>query len=350
MSAKIGVIAGKEGPFPFALIDRINEMKVDGITAEYAKIPDTRMAEPCPYRVIVDRVSHVIEFFRPYLKNAALSGTYVINNPFWWSTDDKFFNYSLADKMGVRVPKTVIVPSKAYPKDTPPERLSSLAFPVTILKTWADLWAAYHESGERVMVLQEYIPYDHYVRAFVFGKKYVMPVRYDPEGRQYVVDHQHLSKELGERIMRDALLLNQILGYDMNTVEFAVKDGVPYAIDFLNPVPDSRPEVITPFYYEWVVEHMAKVCIEYAQNGHAHMPVEPLRKMKESLAPRKTETPAATLAVERPKVVPPAPEPRKKAPETRKAEPQTKSKTSAPKKKTTTAKPAASKTVKSKKK
>jgi len=291
MGLLIGIIAGSEGPFPYALVDRINQKKIKGITAEYARIPDTRMGEPCPYRVMVDRVSHVMEFFRPYLKNAALSGTYVINNPFWWRSDDKFFNCCVAEKLGIAVPRTVLVPARSYPEDTPPQRFSSLAYPldweamvdyiggfpavlkpydgggwrhVYIVNNWDELMEAYRHSGELVMILQEYIRFEHYVRVFVLGKKYVMPIKYDPFTRTYLVEHLHLSPELGERVNHEAQLLNQVLGYDMNTVEFAIRDGVPYAIDFKNFVPDSRPETITPFYYEWVVEHMAKVCIEYA--------------------------------------------------------------------------------------
>ena len=65
------------------------------------------MAEPSPYHVIIDRISHDIPFYRAYLKNAALCGATVINNPFWWSADDKFFNFALGDKIGVAIPATV---------------------------------------------------------------------------------------------------------------------------------------------------------------------------------------------------------------------------------------------------
>jgi len=55
--------------------------------------------------VIIDRISHDIPFFRGYLKNAALSGSIIINNPFWWSADDKFFNFALGTKLGSRSQK-----------------------------------------------------------------------------------------------------------------------------------------------------------------------------------------------------------------------------------------------------
>ena len=89
-----------ENTFPAALVERIKAMNVPGITAEFVQIGDVRMAEGCGYDVIVDRISHDIPFYRAWLKNSALCGAKVINNPFWWSADDKFFNYALATKLG----------------------------------------------------------------------------------------------------------------------------------------------------------------------------------------------------------------------------------------------------------
>src|SRR5438046_8631113 len=89
---KVGIVFGMENTFPGAVVQRINEIGAPDVTAEFIKIGGVRMAEPGGYAVIVDRISHDIPFYRAYLKNAALSGTYVINNPFWWSADDKFFN------------------------------------------------------------------------------------------------------------------------------------------------------------------------------------------------------------------------------------------------------------------
>jgi hypothetical protein len=82
------------------------------------------------------------------------------------------------------------------------------------------------------------------------------------------VDHNYLSDELGERIVRDARTINQALGYEMNTIEFAVMDGVPYAIDFLNPAPDFERDRITAFYFDHVVEKMARLVIDRARDGH----------------------------------------------------------------------------------
>lgn len=252
--------------------------------AEWCKISPWSLESKCPYRVIIDRISHVYEFYRPYLKAAALQGCYVMNNPFWFLADDKFFNYTLAQGMGVAIPKTVLLPSREYDERVlAPEDLHNLenleiqwdeverqvGLPA-ILKPydgygWREvhridnrqqLVEIYNDSMGDVMMLQEFIDFEHYVRCFVVGGKYVLPTSYDPVQRRYIVDHDHLSPGLGERIVSDCIKLNQALGYDINTVEFAIRDGVPYAIDFMNPVPDARPEVISGLYFTWLVERI----------------------------------------------------------------------------------------------
>ena len=115
---KIGIIFGMENTFPPAFVERVNAMDVEGLRAEFVKLGGVKMAEPSGYRIIIDRISHDIPFYRAYLKNAALTGTVVINNPFWWTADDKFFNYSLATKLGVAIPQTVILPHNTHPEGT----------------------------------------------------------------------------------------------------------------------------------------------------------------------------------------------------------------------------------------
>ena len=293
---KIGLLCGREYSFPPAFLERVNTLgKQDGITAEMAQLGGTRMGEAAQYRVIVDRISHEVDYYRGYLKHATLEGTYVINNPFWWTADDKFFNYAIAAKLGVAVPKTVLLLQKSYPQsvDITAESLRNLEYPVdwdglldfvgrpAILKPFSgggwkhvykvsnreELIAAYDGTGPNCMVLQEFIDFQQYVRCFTFGKTVIMPVAYDPRERKYLVDHAYLSSELGERVVKDAQTLNLALGYEMNTVEFAIQDGIPYAIDFLNPAPDFERERITEFYFGHVVEQMAKLVIDRAMTG-----------------------------------------------------------------------------------
>jgi hypothetical protein len=293
---KVGLLCGREYSFPPAFIARVNQLgKSDGVAAEFVKLGGTRMNEPAEYRVIVDRISHEVDYYRGYLKHAVLQGTYVINNPFWWTADDKYFNYSVAAKLGIAIPKTVLLPQKGYPKDVDitSESLHNLRYPVewdalldyvgrpAILKPFSgggwkhvykvnnreELLAAYDKTAPYCMTLQEFIDFTGYVRCFTFGKTDILPVRYDPKERRYLVEHDYLSKELGARIVQDARTINQALGYEMNTIEFAIKDGVPYAIDFLNPAPDFERERITEFYFEHVVEQMAHLVIDRALDG-----------------------------------------------------------------------------------
>jgi len=82
------------------------------------------------------------------------------------------------------------------------------------------------------------------------------------------VEHNYLKPELGARVVKDAQTINLALGYEMNTIEFAVKDGIPYAIDFLNPAPDFERDRITEFYFEHVVEKMARLVVDRALHGN----------------------------------------------------------------------------------
>src|SRR6266853_5591277 len=112
---KIGIIFGQERSFPMAFVERVNSKNVKGIMAEPVLIDKVMQGEDSGYAVIFDRISQDVPFYRAYLKNAALCGTAVINNPFWWSADEKFFNNCLAVKIGVPVPKTVLLPSNQWP-------------------------------------------------------------------------------------------------------------------------------------------------------------------------------------------------------------------------------------------
>jgi hypothetical protein len=290
-SKKIGVIVGREWSFPPAFIEEVNSRNA-GVVAEYVKLGGTKMNDPCEYAVLVDRISHEIPYYRTYLKNAMLQGAYCINNPFWWSADDKYFGASLITKMGLASPRTMALPMKSYPEGVVSESLRNLVYPLdwdaivgyvglpAILKdAWGGGWKnvykvntidelirAYDETGTLCMILQEFIEFDQFVRCICVGKSNIMPIKYDPKNRRYVIEHNHLSPELGDRIVGDARRINEVMGYDMNSIEFAIKDGVPYAIDFMNPAPDMDINSITPHYFEWAVKTMADFAIEMAHN------------------------------------------------------------------------------------
>ena len=291
---KIGVLFGVENTFPGALVNRINSMEIEGIRAEFVEVGGVEMAVPSGYSVIVDRISHDMPFYRSFLKNAALCGTEVINNPFWWSADDKFFNYALAAKLGIAVPRTVLLPHKYFPPNISSASLRNLQFPLdwdaifdyvkfpAFLKPhdgggWRDVFhvhtreeffAAYDQSRDLCMTLQAAVKFKEYFRCYVVGQEKVHIMAYDPRRpheHRYVLEPQVYPKGLLKRVEKDALTLCRALGYDLNTVEFAVEDGVPYAIDFMNPAPDADRFSVGEENFEWIVDAVAKLAVKKAK-------------------------------------------------------------------------------------
>lgn len=290
---KIGILFGQERSFPMAFVERINSKNVPGIVAEPVRIDKVMQGEASGYSVIVDRISQDIPFYRAYLKNAALCGTAVINNPFWWSADEKFFNNCLATKIEVPVPKTVILPSRDLPPDTSDQSFSNLAYPLdwesifryvgfpAYMKPFAgggwknvykltsmdDFFEKHSETNQLVMLLQEEIIFEEYYRCYCIGGKHVRIMSYEPRNPhhlRYVADFKPSAERLKQ--MTDIVLrINQYLGYDFNTVELAVRDGVPYAIDFCNPAPDADIKSVGQENFDWVVETAANFAIEKAQ-------------------------------------------------------------------------------------
>ncbi len=291
---KIGILHGKERSFPDAFVERINSKNIPGIIAESVKIDKVMQGVATEYAVIIDRISQDVPFYRAYLKNAALCGTAVINNPFWWSADEKFFNNCLATKIEVPVPKTVILPSRDLPDDTSDESFSNLAYPldwdgifnyvgfpaymkpfagggwknVYRLESMEDFFDKHSETKQLVMLLQEEIVFDEYYRCYCIGGKHVRIMPYEPRNPHHLRYVANFSpspvrlKQMEEIVLR----INHYLGYDFNTVELALRDGVPYAIDFCNPAPDAERTSVGEENFAWVVETAANYAIEKALN------------------------------------------------------------------------------------
>ncbi len=294
---KIGILHGKERSFPEAFVARVNSKNVPGVTAEPVQISKAMQGEHCGYDVIIDRISQDVPFYRTWLKNAAVTGTAVINNPFWWSADDKYFNNCLMTKLDVPVPKTAILPSKELPPDTSADSFSNLTYPldwdaifkyvgfpaymkpfagggwksVYKLESAEDFFTKHAETDQLVMMLQEEIVFTEYYRCYCIGGKHVRIMSYEPRNPhhlRYVADFQPSPERLKQ--MTDIVLrINEYLGYDFNTVELAVRDGVPYAIDFCNPAPDAERTSVGDENFEWVVETSANYAIEKALANNA---------------------------------------------------------------------------------
>lgn len=290
---KIGILYGKERSFPEALINKINSLNLKDVVAEAVRIDKVMQGEPSDYAVIFDRISHDVPFYRAYLKNAALTGTTVINNPFWWSADEKFFNNCLATKINVPVPKTVILPSRKMPTDTSADSFSNLAYPLdwksifdyvgfpAYMKPHAgggwknvykiddekDFFEKYGETEELVMLLQEEIVFEEYYRCYCVGGKYVKIMSYEPRNPHHLRYAADFAPDANKLKMLEEIVIriNQYLGYDFNTVELALRDGVPYAIDFCNPAPDADRASVGDENFAWVVDTVSKYAIEKAQ-------------------------------------------------------------------------------------
>jgi glutathione synthase/RimK-type ligase-like ATP-grasp enzyme len=303
---KIGVLRGRENSFPEAFIAKVNSMG-RGVTAEFVQLGGTKLNEPVEYRVVVDRMSHEVPYYAVYLKMAALQGTYCINNTFWRSADDKFFGYAAAEKLGIAEPRTVVLPNRAYADDVTGESLRNL-WPIDfgmyldyvgapcIMKPafgggWRDvnkisnvdeLRFHYDASGIKTMLLQQLIEWDVFIRVPTVGRRWARAVRWDPAPLGlggYSQDYDGLPRPMRDKAEELSLRFNQALGYDMNAVEFAVKDDVFYGIDLTNYAPDMDYRSLKDAHFPWAVEKMAELAVEKALSGEATTPPPSFREL-----------------------------------------------------------------------
>ncbi len=246
---KIGILFGVENSFPSALVEQINARNPAGIEAEFVLTGAVALNQAPHYAVILDRISHDVPFYRAFLKHAALNGTVVINNPFWASADDKFFNYALARSLGVAVPPTVLLPHKELPNGTSEKSMRNLEFPLDwnavfaaigehgFLKPvdgkgWRDVhevrgrdefFRAFDQSRDLCMVFQKAIEFTEYFRCFVVGQKKVRIMAYDPRrphAERYLNEPRPRTlhaRLLYRKMEEDAIKLCRALGYDLNT-------------------------------------------------------------------------------------------------------------------------------------
>lgn len=292
MSKRVGLLVGREWSFPPAFLEEVNR-RAQGVTAEFVSVGAVAMDEPCPYDVIVDRISHEVPFYRTYLKQCVLEGVAVVNNPFMWTADDKFFGAALITRLGVASPRTVALPNKDYIKGIDRQEslknlqlvdwdalIGYIGLPC-ILKDahgggWRDVYVChsrdelihhYDQSGLLTMIVQEFINFEQFVRCMCLDQQEILVMHYDPKGRRYVIQDDYLTPTLKDRVIRDCRTIVRALGYDMNSIEFAIRDGVPYAIDFMNPAPDMDVNSLMQPYFDWVVQRMADMVIRLATGG-----------------------------------------------------------------------------------
>ena len=204
MTKRIGLFVGREWSFPPAFMEAVSQRNA-GVVAEYVLTGALSMTDPVPYDVLIDRISHEVSFYRSYLKHAVLQGVPVINNPFMWTADDKFFGASLITKLGLASPKTMLLPNKDYiPGIKHDESLRNLQFPldwegiarnigmpcilkdahgggwkeVHVCRSLEELIARYDQSGLLTMIVQEFIDWDEFVRCLCIGQEDILPGRF----------------------------------------------------------------------------------------------------------------------------------------------------------------------------
>ena len=291
---RIGVLRGRENSFPDAFIAKVNSMG-KGVSAEQIQLGGTKLNEPVPYRVVLDRMSHEVPYYSVYLKMAALQGTYCINNTFWRSADDKFFGYAAAEKLDIAEPKTVVLPNCGYGEDVTGESLRNLwptdfemyldfvgcpcimkpAFGggwknVHKVHSLDELMGFYNQSGSLTMMLQELVTWDTFIRVPTIGRRWARAIRYEPAPLGmggYDQDYESLPRVLRDRAEELSLRFNRALGYDMNALEFAVRDGRFYGIDLTNYTPDLDYRSLKDAHFPWAVEKMAEFAVEKALSG-----------------------------------------------------------------------------------
>ncbi|NLO20342.1 MAG: hypothetical protein GX121_10810 [Ignavibacteria bacterium] len=291
---KIGLLYGIEKRFPETVLKLINSIGKGKVLAEPVKLGPSLVDAKSEYELIFDLVSNEVPFYRSLLKHFALNNIKIVNNPFFSSEDDEFLHNSVAKAQGLPVPKTVILPSKEHPYGTSSDTFQNLIYPVDWEKVFEyigfpamikpnffsilhnsykiynknEFFAAYNNTGNLPMVLQEFIQYDSYYRCFVIGKKETKIIDYNPLKPlhlRYNAESSSISKELEKKIIEYSIKISTLFDFDFNAMEFAVKDEKLFIIDFLNQAPTVESNFLKEETFDWIVKTTANMLIEKAE-------------------------------------------------------------------------------------
>jgi glutathione synthase/RimK-type ligase-like ATP-grasp enzyme len=262
--------------------------RVLGENAEFISLADFDPLQGNRYRVIIDRLSFQDTYLRQFLKSASLGGCYVINNPFAADINNKILDGKLAASIGVRHPKTMILP-KFNPdweatdpvKEPDWEELRKKITLPCIVKpfdgyAWEKVFvaASYREvenlynalKQKHILLVQEKVEYTDYFRVFCVGKKDVLIAKWEPKAMGLgVYSHpgKNLLEQFGESLSEASLKMNMKLDLDFNAIEFCIdEDGKICMIDAMNEVPDVMKNVLPQDFYGWLVDKFAKCALE----------------------------------------------------------------------------------------
>jgi hypothetical protein len=290
---RIGIIVGREREWSQAFMDAVAKLDM-GVQAELVKLSGTFMDEPCLYDVIIDRMSHEVPYYRVYLEYAALQGAYIVNNPFTWSADSKFFGLALVNRLGFTSPRTIVLPNKHIEKDMTPDSFRNLVYPMdwqgiidyvgvpAIFKNINsggrsavhrvhnidELIQRYDESGTLTMILQQVVEAEQHIHCFVFGHEKVVALQYLPDNGSYHAQMLPLDNELGEQLIHQSLTLTRAYGYDVNMVEFVQHGEQLCVINCTNPAPVMNQELMTTEQFESCLYEFARIAIDRAKRPY----------------------------------------------------------------------------------
>jgi len=287
----IGLLVGREWSFPPALIAEIQRLE-PAIPVDYIRLGALGPDDPMSHTVVLDRISYAVPFYRAFLKRAASRGVAVVNDPFRTSVVDRFLASGAAAALGIPVPRTVMLPHHDYGAGiVPEESLRNLDYPLDweaiagrvgmpcvlreargtasdprICHDLGELLHHYDRSGRSLLLAEEWIDSDRRVRSFVVGDE-VLSVQYDAREEKVRLDHEHLGVEEGRLVHEQSLAITRELGLAFNAIDWVIRDGVPFGIDLVNPVPEVDVYAIPQHYFDWLVSEVAGLLIRAARSS-----------------------------------------------------------------------------------
>jgi hypothetical protein len=290
----IGLLLGAEEDWPQAfeaILRRVGSVWApDGehtFTSERLTIEPFELTDPVRSGLVIDRLAYWYYHPREWLKKAALvNGTYLLNSPFTFQSMEKHSAYCAMLRLGLKVPKTVLVPYKnpldnvrwAYTsaKYNEPFDLDALAaevgYPlymkpfdgggwrgVSRVNNADDLHRAYDASGEMLMHLQATVDYDSFARALSIGPEtMVMDFRPDrPMHDRYAVSHDFLSPKAGHEAIAISRIVNAFFRWEFNSAEMLVAGDEVYPIDYANACPDVALTSLH-YYFPWAISALVR--------------------------------------------------------------------------------------------
>ncbi len=291
----IGLLLGAEEDWPQAfeaILKRVGPVTdasgvVHDVESERLTIEPFELTDPVRPGLVIDRLAYWYYHPREWLKKAALmDGTYLLNSPFTFQSMEKHSAYCAMVRLGLKIPRTVLVPYKnpvdntrwaytaaqynqAFDLDT---IAADLGYPlymkpfdgggwrgVSRINNQDDLHKAYDESGEMLMHLQATVDYEKFARALSIGPEtMVMDFRpEEPMHNRYAVSHDFLSAKAGSECAAISKIINAFFGWEFNSAEMLVAGDEVYPIDYANACPDVAVTSLH-YYFPWAITALVR--------------------------------------------------------------------------------------------